>query len=79
MFILLKINKQQTEGVRKKIINIFKNIKLKIENATNLKEVDFLDVTFNLENNIYRPYKNQMINQFILMYHQTIHHRLKNN
>ena len=51
LFILRKINKQQTDTVRKKIISIFKNIEFKIEVVTNLTEVDFLDVTFNLENN----------------------------
>ena len=53
LFILRKINKQQTDRVRKKIISIFKNIDFKIEVVTNLTEVDFLDVTFNLENNTY--------------------------
>ena len=43
--------------MRKKIISVFKNIDFKIEIVTNLTEVDFLDVTFNLENNTYRPYK----------------------
>ena len=57
LFILCKINKQQTDRIRKKIISIFKNIDFKIEIVTNLTEVDFLDVTFNLENNKYRPYK----------------------
>ena len=51
LFILRKINKQQTDTVREKIISIFKNIEFKIEVVTNLTEVDFLDVTFNLENN----------------------------
>ena len=51
------VKKQQADRVRKKIISIFKNIDIKIENVTNLTEVDFLDVTFNLENNTYRPYK----------------------
>ena len=53
LFILRKINKQQTDTVREKIISIFKNIEFKIEVVTNLTEVDFLDVTFNLENNTY--------------------------
>ena len=57
LFILRKINKQQADKIRKKIISIFKNINFKIEIVTNLIEVDFLDVTFNLENSTYRPYK----------------------
>ena len=42
---------------RKEIIKIFKNIGFQIEIQTNLKLVDFLDVTFNLANNTYQPYK----------------------
>ena len=57
LFILRKIKKQQTDRIRKKTISIFKNIDFKIEIVSNLTEVDFLDVTPNLENNIYRPYK----------------------
>ena len=57
LFILRKINKQQTDKIQKKISSIFKNIDFKIEIVTNLTEVDFLDVTFNLDNNTYRPYK----------------------
>ena len=57
LFILRKINKQQADKIRKKIISIFKNINFKIEIVTNLIEIDFLGVTFNLENNTYRPYK----------------------
>ena len=57
LFILRNINKQQTDKIQKKIISNFKNINFKIEIVTNLTEVDFLDVIFNLENNTYRPYK----------------------
>ena len=39
------------------MISFFKNIDFKFEIVTNWTEVDFLDVTFNQENNIYRPYK----------------------
>ena len=57
LFILRKIHKQQRNRIRKKIISILKNIDFKIEIVANLTEVDFLVVTFNLENNTYRPYK----------------------
>ena len=43
--------------MRIKIISVFKYIEFKIEIVTNLTEVHFLHVTFNLENNTYRPYK----------------------
>ena len=57
LFILLRINKEQADWVWNKIISIFKNIDFKIEIVTKLTEVEFLDVTFNLENNTYHLYK----------------------
>ena len=36
----------------------FKEVGFKIKIKTNLKIVDFLDITFNLTNGTYRPYKN---------------------
>ena len=42
---------------RKTTIKIFKDIGFSIDIQTNLKEVDFLDVTLNLQNGTYRPYK----------------------
>ena len=41
------------------IIRIFKQIGFKIEIKTNLKEVDFLDVTFDLRKETYRPYEKE--------------------
>ena len=55
--ILCNTNSQQTDKIWKKIISIFKSIDFKIEITTNLMEVDFLNVTFNLERNTYQPYK----------------------
>ena len=43
--------------VRKNVIKTFKKIGFKIEIQTHLKIVYFLDVTFNLANGPYRPYK----------------------
>ena len=45
------------DRTRKDIIQIFKECGFQIEIATNLFEVNFLDVTFNLKNDSYRPYK----------------------
>ena len=50
LFILSKVNKQQTNRMQKKIISTFKNIDFKINIVTNLTEVDLLDTTFDLEN-----------------------------
>ena len=53
LILLKNPTEQQTDRIRKKMIKIFKEIGFKIEITTNLNEVDFLDVTFNLENNTY--------------------------
>ena len=51
------INGQQIDQLRKKIIKIFKKIGFKIGIETNLKIVNFFDLTFNLINGSYKPYK----------------------
>ena len=47
----------QTERIRKNITRHFKNHGLKITIQTNLKIVNYLDVTFNLTNGSYYPYR----------------------
>ena len=91
IIILSNTNSQQTEKIQKKIINIFKRIDFKIEITTNSTEVDFLDATFNLERNTYRPYKKPNDNltyintssnhppQIIKYLTQTISERLSRN
>ena len=51
------MNNQQMDKIRKNIISIFKSVDFKIEITINLMEVNFSDVTFNLEQNTYRLYK----------------------
>ena len=51
------INGPQIDQLRKEIIKIFKEIGFKIDIEINFKIVDFLDVTFNLINGSYKPYK----------------------
>ena len=46
--LLRSLNRQQTDKVRKIIIRVFKNIGLSLGIETNLKEVNFLDVSLNL-------------------------------
>ena len=55
--ILCNISNQQTDKIRKKIISIFKSIDFKIEITANLTEVDFFDLTSNLERTTFQPYK----------------------
>ena len=47
----------ETERKRKQIIQVFKSCGLNITVKANFKTVDFLDVRFDLINNIYQPYR----------------------
>ena len=55
--LLRNLNGQETDKVRKNIIRVFKDIGFSLEIETNLKEVDLLDISLNLRNGTYRPYK----------------------
>ena len=57
LLILRNADCQQIDRTRKNIMKIFKDIGFAIDVETNLKIVDFLDITFNLNNDTYRPYK----------------------
>ena len=48
--------KRQNEVVKKKICEIFRSKNLKITVEVNLRVVDFLDVTFDLNKDSYSPY-----------------------
>ena len=54
--VLNKVTSQKTDKIRKKIIQVFKDNGFNIDIVTNLVEVNFLDVTFNLKNGSYRHY-----------------------
>ena len=71
-------------NMRKKIIKIFKEIGFKIDIKTNLKIVNFSDMTFNLINvSLIKVHisliKSLMTHYFILTKIQTIHHKNKRN
>ena len=57
LIVLNNKNGQQTDRTRKKIVKIFRDTDFSIDITTNLVEVNFLDVTFNLLNETYRPYR----------------------
>ena len=57
LVILRNVNGQQIDCTRKNIIKIFKHVGFSIDIETNSKVVDFLDITYNLNNGIYKPYK----------------------
>ena len=51
------IPKSEIERKKKQIVKIFKEFGLFITVKCNLKSVDFLDVTFDLYDNLYKPYR----------------------
>ena len=53
----VKVTSQKTDKIRKNKIKVFKNNGFSIDIVTNLVEINSLDVTFNLRNGSYRPYK----------------------
>ena len=57
LILLHRHNERQIDKARKDIAKISKDIGFNIEIKTNLKIVDFLDITFNLIDGIYRPFK----------------------
>ena len=62
LILLRNRSKQRTDRIRKDVIEIFRNAgfkSFKVEIKTNLHIADFLDVTFNLLDGMYTPYKNK--------------------
>ena len=57
LILLRNKNGHEIDKIRKQIINVFKIIGFQIDINVNLKIIDFLDVTFNLSENSYKPYK----------------------
>ena len=71
--LLRNTSKQNTDRIRKDIIETL--VGFKIEIKTNLHIADFLDVTFNLLDGTYKPYKKPNDQLLCATPHQTIHHR----
>ena len=57
LLVLCNVNKQKIVRIRKNVIESFKDSKFLVNLETNLKTVTFLDVTFNLINGSFKPYK----------------------
>ena len=55
--IVRNMSAQQADQLRKRIIKVFHDIGFDIEIQINLKVVDFLDITFDLNHETYKPYK----------------------
>lgn len=58
-----------SDKTRKEIIKVFKEIEFKIDIKTNLKEVNFLDVNFDLQKCIYQLLKRKKTNDNRLYVH----------
>ena len=54
---LRNLSGPKAKRLRKNVVKIFKNCGLSITSKTNLKIVDYLNVTFDLQNNSYKPYR----------------------
>ena len=57
LIILRNTNGQKMERIRKSVMKIFKDVGFKTEVKSNLKIAYFFDVTLNLSNECYSPYK----------------------
>ena len=51
------MNAQGIDKIKKIIIKMFKDVGFQLEIKTNLKQLEFLDVKFNLITGLYAPYK----------------------
>ena len=58
-FILRKTNGKQADATRKDITKTFKDLGFQIDTQCNLKQVNFLDITFNLSTATYHPFKKE--------------------
>ena len=57
LLVLRNVNGLQIDRVNKNVIQLFKDIGFLIDIVTKLKIVNFLDITFNLNNGTVKPYK----------------------
>ena len=57
LMVLRNANDQKTDRTRKYIIKVMKVLGIQTEIETKLTEVNFLDVTFNLNSGLCKPYK----------------------
>ena len=63
---------RKTDRIKKEVTKIFKEIGFKIEIKTDLKVVDFLDITYNLSNDTYNLTENLTTNYCTLIPPPTI-------
>ena len=69
--LLGNLNGQETDKVRKNIIRVFEDIGFSLEIETNLKEVDFSDISLILQNGTFWPYSDPNIVYTFIVYQTT--------
>ena len=57
--IFYNVSKPKIERKKKAIVKVFKRCGLPITIQCNLETVEFLDVTFDLDNNVYKPFRKE--------------------
>ena len=57
--IVQNVSKPEMERKKKAIVIVFKGCNLSITIECNLKILHFLDVTFGLDNNVYKPFRKE--------------------
>ena len=75
LLMLRNLNGQQIDRIRKNM-KIFKDTGFPFNKETNLKIIVFLDITSNLNNDTYRPYKKPDDLSSHIINHQIIRHKL---
>ena len=78
LIIIRKPNGPKLENYRKKISNALKLLGFKSAIHINLKTVNFLDITLNLTNCTYEPYKKITTHQSTYTHLQTTHPQFQN-
>ena len=73
--VLRGMSRGAAERAKKDVTKCFDDLGLRITIQPNLKIVDFLDLTFNLNNARTISIENQMTSHCILISHRIIHHR----
>ena len=71
LLVLRNVIGQHIDRVRKNVIQLFKDIGFFIDIVTNLKIVNFLDITFNLNNGTFKPNYSLLCIKKV----QTTHHK----
>ena len=56
LMVIPESNGPKTNGLHKKLIQVFKYLGFRVDAVSNTKTVNFLDVTFNLRDGSFRPY-----------------------